>query len=159
MQIALWLEFCTSGYIMWLASHLMGQRLEYCCAAWTKILWKQDTQCMCHSTYYICITIVCHGKTSSITFWICVSVASVIRNSKEMCRIMSSVARLTPPHFSTFLINCTILGKKLLNIKGVLWFSVWLLPKTFLILRSTEQDMIINVYWSSCKITIIVVRF
>jgi hypothetical protein len=88
-------------------------------------------------------------------FWICVSVASVIRNSKEMCHIMLSVACLALPYFSTCLINCTILGEKLLNIKCVLWFSLQLLHKTFLILRSTEQDMIINVYWSSCKITIL----
>ena len=31
--------------------------------------------------------------------------------------------------------------------------------ETFLILRRTERDMVKNVYWSSCKIPGIVVRF
>jgi hypothetical protein len=40
--------------------------------------------------------------------------------------------------FPHYLINGTILGKKLLNIKCVFWFSVQLLSETFLILRRIE---------------------
>jgi hypothetical protein len=39
-----------------------------------------------------------------------------------------------------------------LNIKCVFWFSLQLLPETFLILRRTEQDIITNVRRSSCKV-------
>jgi len=49
--------------------------------------------------------------------------------------------------FPLYLINGAIFGKRLLNKKCVFWFSVQLMSETFLILRTTERDMIINVYW------------
>ena len=53
------------------------------------------------------------------------------------------------PHY---LINGTIFGKKLLNTKCVIWFSLQLLFETFLILRRNERHIInVRVYWSSCK--------
>ena len=51
----------------------------------------------------------------------------------------------------TYLINLSH-KKKLLNIKCGLSVSLQLLSEKFIILRRTEQDMIKNVYWYSCKV-------
>jgi cellulose synthase/poly-beta-1,6-N-acetylglucosamine synthase-like glycosyltransferase len=60
--------------------------------------------------------------------------------------------------FPHSLINGTIFGKKkLLAIKCVFWFALQHLPQTFLILRRTWWDIIINVHRSSCKVPVIFV--
>ena len=53
--------------------------------------------------------------------------------------IFSTVAYNILPHY---LMNGTLFGKKLLNIKCVFWSSLLLLSETFLILRKNERDMI-----------------
>ena len=53
------------------------------------------------------------------------------------------------PHYLT---NSTILRGGVTEHEIVFWFSQQLFPETFLILRRTEQDMILkNVYCSLCK--------
>ena len=60
-------------------------------------------------------------------------------------------ARLVLYHiFPHYLINGTIFGKRLLNIKCVLIFSLQLPSEIRLILRRIKQDIIINVHSSSC---------
>ena len=49
--------------------------------------------------------------------------------------------------------------KKLPNTKCVFWFSLQVLYETFLILRKTERDMIINMCWSSCNVPVMFVKF
>ena len=73
--------------------------------------------------------------------------------------ILSYVSCLTLQNFSHYLINGTIFDKKLLGIKCVFWFSLRLLSETFFILRRPERHLIENVYWSSCKVSFIPVRF
>jgi hypothetical protein len=61
--------------------------------------------------------------------------------------------------FPHYLINGTIFGKLLLNIKCVFWFSVQLLSETFLILRRIQRDIIINVHRSLCKLPLLLSDF
>ena len=60
--------------------------------------------------------------------------------------------------FLQYVLNGTILGEKLLNIKCVFWFSVQLLCETFLVVR-IQWEIAINVRTSSCKVPVILVRF
>jgi hypothetical protein len=81
----------------------------------------------------------------------------------RVCNAYASYCHLRPlwlHHiFRHYLINGTILGKKLLNIKCVFWFSLQIVFKIFLILRKTRGDIVINVKTSSCKAPIILVGF
>ena len=68
----------------------------------------------------------CHQKAISITYSECVPVALVIQHAKHMrhpvfCGLSCSTI------FLHYLINITIFGKKLLNVKmGIFIFSVYL---------------------------------
>ena len=77
------------------------------------------------------------------------------------CAILSYVACLALPYFSTFSHkrHDFLRKKKLLNTKCVFWFSLQLLSETFLVLRRTERDVIKKVNTSSSKVPFILVRF
>ena len=87
---------------------------------WPLLHWKSNT-------YYI--------------FWVCVCTLSF-----PACNAHASYCHLWPVWlylvFPHFLINSMNFGKKLLNTKCVLWFSLQLLSETVLFLKRTEWDMI-----------------
>ena len=77
------------------------------------------------------------------------------------CAILSSAAGLDLQYFSTLSHKEHDFRKQnLLNIKCVFRVSL-LLSETFFTIGRNERDMIenIGVYWSSCKVPVIVVRF
>jgi len=77
------------------------------------------------------------------------------------CAMLSSVAcpALLVQYFLQYLINGAVFGNKVLNMECEFWFSLQLLSETFLIISRTERHVITNIYWSSCTLSVITVRF
>jgi hypothetical protein len=61
--------------------------------------------------------------------------------------------------FRLYLINGTIFGKTLPNIKCVFCLCLQIIFETFLILRIIQRDIFISVKTSSCTVFVILVRF
>ena len=102
----------------------------------------------------------CRVKAVSIMYSECVSVALVSQQTKRMrLIILSFMACLYLPYFYTLSHKRHDLLKKVITGEvHALFFSTSLF-ETFFIIRKTERDVIINIYWSSCEAPVIIVRF
>jgi len=96
----------------------------------------------------------------SITQLVCAFVILVIQQTMRMHLTLSFEAYPAVQHFSTLFHKRHDFRKnKLLNTKCVFRVSLQLLSEIFFILRRIKRDMIENIYWSSCKVLFILVRF
>ena len=78
---------------------------------------------------------------------------------KCACAILLYVVKPTLQYSSTLLQKRQDFQINLLNAKCVFWFALQGLSETFPILRRNERDMIKNVYRSSRKLPLNLVRF
>jgi len=103
----------------------------------------------------------CHGKAKllhNVKHSVFESVAIFIQHSMGMHRLMLLfVAFPVLQFFPHYLINNTVFGKKLLNTTCVLIFSTDF--EIFLVPKVNESDMTKNIYWATCKVSVILVRF
>jgi hypothetical protein len=102
----------------------------------------------------------CHGKVISVSHSQCVSAAFDIQHARCICHIiLSSEARLVLLQFSILSHKWhNFRKKKLWKIKYV-FISPRHLSEIFLILRRTQPDTLIKVYWYTCKVPVSLVRF
>ena len=98
------------------------------------IVAQRDRQCTYKSNIKACsLNHCCRGKAVKYEIlWACVSVALVIQHAKHMRSIiLTSVACLALPYFSTLSRKRHDFRKQLLNIKCMFGFSLQLLSETF----------------------------
>ena len=99
----------------------------------------------------------CHGETIRITYSECVFVALDMHK-----RVLVLYCHMWPVRlhniFRLYVINGTIFRKKVSELQMRVLFSIQFLSETFLILRRI-QLYIMNVYWYSCKVPLLLLYF
>ena len=61
--------------------------------------------------------------------------------------------------FPHYLIKARFSESNFLNVKRVFFIFSANVSESSLFIRKTQRDVIINLYWSSCKVPIILVKF
>ena len=103
-------------------------------------------------------TIVAVEKGMSITQYVCAFVGIGIQRTK---RHVCGLPRSTIFFYLSHKLHDFRKKKRrnILNIKCVFQVSLQLLCEIFFILKSTVGAVIEEVYWSSCKVPVILIRF
>jgi hypothetical protein len=155
----MWLQdrWCTLWKKKYNRLHPRRNESHFCSDLDHKTKQKQDRQC----THIEALSPnqYCRGKAMIITYSEYVHVALFTQQAKRMRRIiLLSIAYLTLPYFSTLSHKRHDFRKKNYWKRNVCYDFLCYFA-LFLILRRSERHMIINVYWSSCQVLVILVRF
>jgi len=135
---------CSSWYVCCLSWYYTEGRQSPICGE--RYHSQLEWQCTINITLRLVrSTIVAVEKAISIAYSECVFVALGIR-MQCVFAVLSSVASPALQYFSTLPHNGTIFGEKVIWRKMWLWFSLHLLPETFIILRRNEWDMTKYIY-------------
>jgi hypothetical protein len=106
------------------------------------------------------LTIVAEERTRFIKYYKCVFLALVIQYAMCMHGMtLSSVAYPALQYCSTLSYNRHDFRRKIVERKMCVLIFSKISSEAFLILRIIERDVIKNVYLSSCKLPVILVRF
>jgi hypothetical protein len=101
----------------------------------------------------------CSGKSLSIIYSVCVFVALGIQHAMRMRHIVICDLPGSTMFFSHYPLNGTIFREKVIEHKMCVLIFSTNMSEIFFILRRIQRDIIINVYRSSRKVPVILVRF
>jgi len=116
-------------------------KITFCLTNYSR---SRQTKCVCRTLRSVCKTIFKVEKQSILHIprvFCCLRYLAC--NAHALCCHLWHVWVYSI--FPIYLTNGTIFDIYLSNMKCVFWFSLYLLFETFLILRRTQRDMIINV--------------
>jgi len=141
--------------------HLEGKqrpcRWRPSCGGIAYTSFEQDRQCSkseARSRDYFC-----NGKAICVTYSECVSVALGTQHAMHVRHILIFALPRSTKYFPTLSHKRYDFREKVTEHKICVSILFTNMSETFLILWRTEQDMIKNLYRSSCKVPVIFVRF